>query len=200
MIPPNDGIYIEREVNIQIPLDVKPDFPRPPLSLTDDVCPGLTRGAFIMIRHSYILTIGIWGGNDLKLEAICYISPTTKKECIELLEQQPDIMPNLDYDRNIGLENWVPDYLMDYSKQLLPDFVNNPRYRTPMKPMNIEIDEIKPPLYEQALVGRSTDAYHLVFPTIDTLDLTGKRDPVLLRDSKLVEYLMNEAMSDNIYL
>jgi hypothetical protein len=49
--------------------------------------------------------------DNISVEAGCYISNVSKNECDQLMKEEPDILPTLDYDKLIGLEVWVPEYI-----------------------------------------------------------------------------------------
>ena len=199
----NDGIYMERHSMVQIPKNVMPDIPRPPMPANDNECPGKTRGALIMIRHSYVVTIGIWGGSDIKLEAICYVSQTTKSESLTILNTDPDILPRIDYERNIGLDSWVPEYSTDYlsSEYALSTKNTEKPSKTIKKTTSSDYSigqTIELPSYEKALIDRSTSESHIVYPSLDTLDLYDSNIPLRLVSSEQVSKLLLEAMNDHI--
>jgi hypothetical protein len=63
------------------------------------------------IRHSVRITIELYGADKLTLESPIIISCIGKKECEEILEECPEIVPALDYERAMGTDIWVPEYV-----------------------------------------------------------------------------------------
>jgi hypothetical protein len=62
------------------------------------------------IRHVYKVTIHLLNYESTTVEAGCYVSAVNKKSCERLFLTDPEILPSLDYDKLIGIENWVPEY------------------------------------------------------------------------------------------
>ena len=203
----NDGIFIERSIKLRLPDTVNFDVPRPLPPKNDNICRGTTRGAFVMIRHTFVVTIGVWGGSDIKLEAICYVSQTNKKECLCILQDEPEILPNLDYERNIGLEDWVPAYSNVYNTEdcahesalkshLMK--VEEAKLSVPANPKLYNLNQSVPPAYEESLIDRSTHETYVVTAEQDSISLTNPRFATKLVNAKSVEQQLHDAIEDSI--
>lgn len=146
---PNNGIFCKGSALLHTPAerDFVPTTPKMYIPPDDHICKGNVRPLLIQIRHSIRITIRLIGGENLLLETGCYMLPFTLKKCHNLIEQEPLIMPTIDYEKEIGLEVWVPAYPSSNSPEV---------YSNPM-PTNAHITHDttnEPPLYhelEQAL-------------------------------------------------
>ncbi|KAI8897621.1 hypothetical protein BC833DRAFT_592960 [Globomyces pollinis-pini] len=109
-----DGIYVEREVYIQLPGvgGFSPTTARPIIPSDDHICHQIRpRQAFLQVRHTISVTIDLFGADSICIEAGCYLFNIGKVECERLLEHEQDIVPTLDYNKVVGpLEVWVPEY------------------------------------------------------------------------------------------
>jgi hypothetical protein len=62
------------------------------------------------IRHSVRITIQLYCADTITLESPVIVSCIGKKECEDILEKFPEIVPALDYERAMGTDIWVPEY------------------------------------------------------------------------------------------
>lgn len=46
----------------------------------------------------------------LTIESGCYLLSIGRKDIFKVLDTDPEIMPSFDYERVVGLEEWVPTY------------------------------------------------------------------------------------------
>jgi hypothetical protein len=109
----SDGIYVDRTVNIEMPdLGVfAPSTGRILIPPDDNVCKNVRpRAAFCQIRHIVQVTVELLYGESITVDANIYLSSISKKRCLELLETEGEVLPSLDYEKLIGLQEWVPEY------------------------------------------------------------------------------------------
>jgi hypothetical protein len=66
------------------------------------------------IRHLIRITVELYGADKLTLEAPVIVSCVGKKECENILDECPTIVPALDYERSMGSDIWVPEYQKHY--------------------------------------------------------------------------------------
>ncbi|KAI8804358.1 hypothetical protein BJ742DRAFT_453673 [Cladochytrium replicatum] len=105
-----DGLYAEEEVLIKIPprgsftptLNKPVDAYRTPLHLTPP--------AHVEVKHSMQVVIELTDTSPVHLECGCILASVGQDDCIRVLEETPEIMPRLDYDKVTGGEAWIPAY------------------------------------------------------------------------------------------
>lgn len=68
------------------------------------------------IRHAVRITVELYGADKVTMESPIIVSCVSKKECEEILEECPDIVPALDYERCMGADIWVPEYQEHYDE------------------------------------------------------------------------------------
>ncbi|KAJ3307434.1 hypothetical protein HDV03_000082 [Kappamyces sp. JEL0829] len=113
VFPGSDGIYVERSAKITIPGtgDFNPTTARPVIPADDHICKFTRpRDGFIQIRHSIVVTIELKASDTISIEAGCYLSGLGKADIQKMLDEDPEVMPTLDYNKVVGIECWVPEY------------------------------------------------------------------------------------------
>jgi hypothetical protein len=109
----SDGIYVQRTVDIEMPeLGVfAPSTGRILIPPDDHICKNVRpRAAFCQVRHVVQVTVELLYGESITVDANLYLSSVSKKKCLELLENEGEVLPSLDYEKLIGLQEWVPEY------------------------------------------------------------------------------------------
>ncbi len=105
---------MERSTRISLPgiEEFNPTTARPIIPSDDHICRYTRpRNGFIQIRHSMIVTIEMKAADTISIEAGCYLTGMGKAEINKMLEEDPEVMPTLDYNKLVvGLEVWVPEY------------------------------------------------------------------------------------------
>jgi hypothetical protein len=111
--PGGDGLYAEIETVLQAP-DFGWYVPSTPRNVnTSLLYPPLDDPpyAHLEVRHSLQVRIELKEVEDpIVLECNCTMASIGKKECEELLDEIPHMMPNLDYDKLCGQDVWLPTY------------------------------------------------------------------------------------------
>jgi hypothetical protein len=67
----------------------------------------------VRIFHNVKLVIDLVNAESIVIEAGCYLLSVGRKDIFNVLDSDPDLMPCLDYERVVGLEEWVPTYTKD---------------------------------------------------------------------------------------
>jgi hypothetical protein len=67
----------------------------------------------VRIFHNVKFVIDLVGAESLVIEAGCYLLSVGRKDIFNVLDSDPELMPCLDYERVVGLEEWVPTYTKD---------------------------------------------------------------------------------------
>eukprot|EP00842_Homolaphlyctis_polyrhiza_P001988 jgi/Hompol1/2790/HPOL_000382-RA len=108
-----DGIYVETEAMLRIPPlgSFTPTTPKLIIPDDDHICKKVRpRKALIQVRHSIQVTLDFIGADRITIESGVYLLPVGHDECARILEEDPEILPSLDYDKIVGIEVWVPEY------------------------------------------------------------------------------------------
>ena len=62
------------------------------------------------IHHSIKVTVELQGAEKFTIESSVIVSSVSRNNCLKVLEQIPEIVPALDYERVMGTDVWVPEY------------------------------------------------------------------------------------------
>lgn len=111
-------------MELKVPLDFNPTTATPIHRPDDHVCHRVRpRGAFLSVRHSVTLSIEMSGAESISIEAGVYLVGISTKQCEDLVQQDPEIVPGFDYSKFIGLEDWVPQY--SETRDFVTEFKND---------------------------------------------------------------------------
>ncbi|KAI8823183.1 uncharacterized protein EV422DRAFT_566041 [Fimicolochytrium jonesii] len=106
-----DGLSAESETMLHIPstggfapttAKPLPPTPIPPHNLPPP--------AHIETRHSLQVSIDFYGADKLVMESGCVLASVGREECGRVVDEDPEIVPVLDYEKVVGVELWVPEY------------------------------------------------------------------------------------------
>ncbi|KAJ1341080.1 hypothetical protein BSLG_004321 [Batrachochytrium salamandrivorans] len=88
-----DGIYVENEYTLHVPSlgGFTPSTAKPVIPTDDYICRKPNPRDAILQSGAYLLSVG-------------------HDECARVLDEHPEILPPLDYDKIVGVEIWVPEY------------------------------------------------------------------------------------------
>ncbi|KAJ3187234.1 hypothetical protein HK101_009430 [Irineochytrium annulatum] len=111
--PGGDGLYVERSAEFAVPTrgSFTPTTPR--ASDPSLVLPPLRPGpqAAVEVRHTFQVRVELSTINKtIVMECGCVLASVGRGECERVLEETPDLMPSLDYDKIFGNDVWVPPY------------------------------------------------------------------------------------------
>jgi hypothetical protein len=106
-----DGIFCHGVTELRIPErgGFVPTSPRLVIPANDHICKR-KRPAFAKISHSFKFTISMMGHEEVVIERGCYLLSVGLKDCDKLLISDAEIVPSFDYEKEIGIEDWVPEY------------------------------------------------------------------------------------------
>ncbi|KAH6571818.1 hypothetical protein BASA60_006995 [Batrachochytrium salamandrivorans] len=108
-----DGIYVENEYTLHVPSlgGFTPSTAKPVIPTDDYICRKPNpRDAILQVRHSVLVTIDFVGAERISIESGAYLLSVGHDECARVLDEHPEILPPLDYDKIVGVEIWVPEY------------------------------------------------------------------------------------------
>ncbi|KAL2915306.1 hypothetical protein HK105_205171 [Polyrhizophydium stewartii] len=108
-----DGMYVENATILHVPAlgGFAPSTAKPIIPDDDHICKKIRpRKALLQVRHSVQVSIEFIGAEKMSIESGVYLLPVGHDECVRVLDEDPEILPNLDYDKIVGIEVWVPEY------------------------------------------------------------------------------------------
>ncbi|KAJ3107309.1 Ca(2+)-dependent cysteine protease [Phlyctochytrium planicorne] len=111
--PGGDGLYVERDIELTVPDrgNYAPTTPRPsdpsllqPLKQNGPV-------ALVEIKHTLQVRVELTTiHKTVVMECGCVLASVGRAECERVLDESPEVMPTLDYDKIFGNDVWVPPY------------------------------------------------------------------------------------------
>ena len=112
------GIYCSDIVKLQIPKrgDFIPTTPKPIIPEDDFSCKEY-RPPLVRVFHTAKVVIEMQNAETITMESGLYLVSVGMKDCQRIMESEPDLLPRLDYEKVVGLEQWVPPYL--YKEDIL---------------------------------------------------------------------------------
>lgn len=219
-----DGIYAEDEVVLHIPSvgGFTPSTPRL-YPLQDYPCPyKRPRDAFMQVQHTLQVNIHLLNADKIAIESGVFLSCIGRSECARVHQEDPEILPTLDYDKVVGIQEWVPEYTQDnvdfLSPQSPPSTTNIPASPAPIyiEPQTISTTAESPtksnanpnippiernetsdvPSSSLSLHTADSNISETTAPPLDPLRLSlMKQQP----DIAPIDYLIADAMNDSIY-
>ncbi|KAJ8328346.1 hypothetical protein O5D80_003704 [Batrachochytrium dendrobatidis] len=108
-----DGLYVENETTLYIPSlgGFTATTAKPVIPSENYICQKLNpREAILQVRHSVHVTIDFIEAERISIESGVYLLSVGHEECAYVLDNHPEILPTLDYDKIVGIETWVPEY------------------------------------------------------------------------------------------
>nr|KAJ3422245.1 hypothetical protein HK105_000535 [Polyrhizophydium stewartii] len=122
-----DGMYVENATILHVPAlgGFAPSTAKPIIPDDDHICKKIRpRKALLQVRHSVQVSIEFIGAEKMSIESGVYLLPVGHDECVRVLDEDPEILPNLDYDKIVGIEVWVPEY--SERDPFFPDSLGHP--------------------------------------------------------------------------
>ncbi|KAI8834152.1 hypothetical protein BC829DRAFT_72788 [Chytridium lagenaria] len=113
--PGGDGMYVERDVELKVPsrgnfiASSRPGDPSLIIPMRQQGPP-----AHVEIKHTLQVRIELSViHKTVVMECGCVMASVGREECEKLLDESPEVMPTLDYDKIFGNDVWVPPYEVD---------------------------------------------------------------------------------------